>query len=197
MSLPVSGLDCPQNKLMLVPSDIIHPAQVQLPKSSKPVPKAAFNLSILSVQLRRGGLDLCVSLSLAGWHLGCAMGTQCSPPCSLNQLLLFRAETRRGHRLWELSWHWGADSFHQPNPVALSHDKEGQKEAWKYLSCAQKGPEWACWSSPVRWALHSKQLRDEATLNKGLWCLSKPLGQWWINAYRYTQMSSSVICLQN
>lgn len=75
MGLPVSGLDCPQNKLMHVPSDIIHPVQVQLPKSSKQVPKAAFNLSKLSVWLRRECLDPCVCLSLTGWHLGWAMGT--------------------------------------------------------------------------------------------------------------------------
>lgn len=85
MSLSVSGLDCPQNKLMHAPFDIIHPAQVQLPKSSKQVPKAAFNLSKLSVWLRRGCLDPCVWLSLTGWHLGCAMGTLCTLhqlPCS-------------------------------------------------------------------------------------------------------------------
>lgn len=79
MSLPVSGLDCPQNKLRHVPSDIIHPAQAQLPKSSKQVPKAAFHVSKLSVWLRRVCLDPCVSCPcLAGtwavqWPLSAAL----------------------------------------------------------------------------------------------------------------------------
>lgn len=146
MSLAVSGLDCPQNKLMHVPSDIIHPAQVQLPESSKQVPKAAFNLSKLSEWLRRGCLDPCVSLSLTAgtWGLMC---TQCSPACP--SISSSCSGGRAGEHTVGSGGFPSSDQLSPFTSPVLEHshcmtDPKRDRRRTKNICPAQKGSEWAC-----------------------------------------------------
>lgn len=196
MSLAVRGLDCPQNKLMHVPSDIIHPAQVQLPESSKQVPKAAFNLSKLSVWLRRGCLDPCVSLSLTA-GTGVLMCTQCSPACTLHQLLLLRGESRRAQQglgafLAQINW--------VPSPaqcwITLTawQTQRGTEGGLKISVLCPEGIWMGLLIISSRLSIEFKPVVRWSTWNKGLWCLlskGKPLGQPWIRCIQiYTDILS-------